>query len=229
MPPPATPNSPLAQAFVAHLCVCACADDELGVGKRHQELGIQNSQGQEAEAKYQQILRKKYDSLTGKLREDDAKMDREAIREAYDVLKDETKRTLYDQGGNEAVRAGSVIGIEIRFVSEECRVILERVVKAGLAMQVFFSRDEDEIFVTLGAAERILMDEATYAPDPDGFGNRPMHIPLKLKYKDPVTGKTDDRPNGTNCTCTCPVCHCVLLRASWLSTRCVGRFFPRML
>ena len=203
------------------------SDDEIVVKKRHQELGIKNSQGPAAEAKYQQILRKKYDSLTGKLRGDDAKTDREAIREAYEVLADETKRTLYDQGGNEAVRAGTVNGIEIRFVSEECRVIVERVVKAGLAMQVFFSRDEDEIFVTLGAAESILMDEASHAPDPDGFGNRPMQIPLKLKYKDPATGKTDDRPNGTSCTF--PVCHCVLLRASWLSTRCVGRSPPRML
>ena len=134
----------------------------------------------------------------GKLQGDDAevKATRQAIQEAYGVLSDKTKRTLYDQGGNEAVQAGTTDGVEIRFVSEECRVIAERVVKAGLAMRVFFSRDEDEIFVTLGAAEEILMDEASHAPDPDGGGNNPMQLPLKLKYKDPTTGKTDDHANG---------------------------------
>lgn len=75
-------------------------------------------------------------------------------------------------------------------ISEECRVILERVVMADLAMDVFFSRDEDEVFVKVGCAEAILMDEATYA------NGDPCTLPLKLKYKNPQTGELDHRPNG---------------------------------
>lgn len=75
-------------------------------------------------------------------------------------------------------------------ISEECRVILERVVVADLAMDVFFSRDEDEVFVKIGCAESILMDEATYA------NGDPMPLPLKLKFKNPQTGELDHRPNG---------------------------------
>jgi hypothetical protein len=86
-------------------------------------------------------------------------------------------------------------------------------------MEVFFSRDEDEIFVTLGAGESILMDEASHAADADGGNtNSPMQLPLKLKYKNPADATTDDRPNGT--CLTCPPCGCVLPCNSWLSTRC---------
>lgn len=171
----------------------------------HEELGVRKSQAQDAETKYQDILNRKKRKLIGKLRDDDLEA-RQAVLHAYEVLVDPKQRALYDQGGSEAVQAGTLHGIEIRFVSEECRVVLERVVKAGLAMKVFFSRDEDEIFVTLGAAESILMDEASYAKDPEGGGNNPMSLPLKLKYKDPSTGETDDRPNGTLCNglvCLC--------------------------
>jgi hypothetical protein len=178
----------------------ARADKELGIGKRHQELGLKKWQAANAEEQYQKLLAKKYASAKESAGGPEAV---QAVEEAYDVLKDESKRALYDQGGKEAVQAGAVVSHKIRFVSEECRVILERVVKAELAMHVFFSRDEDEIFVMIGAAEHILMDEASYAPDPeqDEIGNKksgnPMELPLKLKYKNPETGEKDDRPNGT--------------------------------
>ena len=152
---------------------------------------MKSSQAPDAEEKYKRILSKKQERLLAKVRGDEER--RKAVQAAYDVLSDKTKRTLYDQGGNEAVEAGTADGVEIRFVSEECRVILERVVKAGLAMEVFFSRDEDEIFVKLGAAESILMDEASHAEDPDFGGNSPMILPLKLKYKNQDQQKRQKR------------------------------------
>eukprot|EP01047_Picozoa_sp_COSAG01_P088117 COSAG01_NODE_20581_length_947_cov_0.811321_2_plen_197_part_01 len=47
-------------------------------------------------------------------------------------------------------------------VTEECQVMIERIVAADLQIQHFFSRDQDEIFVTVGATENILMEEATF-------------------------------------------------------------------
>ena len=47
-------------------------------------------------------------------------------------------------------------------ISEECRTILERIVEADVTIGHFFSRDQDEIFISLAAVEPVLIDEATH-------------------------------------------------------------------
>ena len=68
-------------------------------------------------------------------------------------------------------------------VTDECRVILERIVDAGLQISHFFSRDQDEMFVVMGATEAVLMDEASHH----------LHIPMKLKLikRSEVPGEPD--------------------------------------
>lgn len=63
-------------------------------------------------------------------------------------------------------------------VPEECRTILERIVAADLTISHFFSRDQDEVFISVGAVEDVLVDEATHH----------MPIPMQLKKCDPESG-----------------------------------------
>lgn len=51
---------------------------------------------------------------------------------------------------------------EVFEISEECRLILERIVQANIQFDTQFSRDGDEIFILLGMDETTLMEEATY-------------------------------------------------------------------
>jgi hypothetical protein len=67
-------------------------------------------------------------------------------------------------------------------ISEECRLILERICQAGIQFQAEFSRDGDEVFIVVGADEATLMEEATFH----------MLLPLKLRWKDPVTGQVSN-------------------------------------
>jgi hypothetical protein len=62
-------------------------------------------------------------------------------------------------------------------ITEEARVMTERIVLADLQVDHFFSRDHDELFLLVGATEQILLDEAS------------NHMPLqmRLKYRDPET------------------------------------------
>lgn len=65
-------------------------------------------------------------------------------------------------------------------VPEECRLLVERIaIDAGLGIDFFFSRDEDEIFITVGGSEATVEDEAT----------RYMQVPLRLRHRDPETGQ----------------------------------------
>ena len=63
-------------------------------------------------------------------------------------------------------------------VPEECRTILERIVAADLTISHFFSRDQDEIFISLGGVEDVLVDEATHH----------MAMQMQLKKCDPESG-----------------------------------------
>ena len=71
--------------------------------------------------------------------------------------------------------------LRLNRISEECRTMLEGIVEAGCEINYFFSRDEDELLVTIGAVEEILVDEATHH----------MDVPMQLKWWDPDTGAID--------------------------------------
>jgi hypothetical protein len=63
-------------------------------------------------------------------------------------------------------------------ITDECRVLAEKIVDAGLVLNFFFSRDIDEIFLTVGATAHVLAEEAEL-----------MQMPLRLKYRDPSNGE----------------------------------------